>query len=177
MSLHPRAPRIVIADGGRAEAGFVGAAGDCVTCAIAIASGLPYRQVYDRLNELARRERPRGRRQRSSARNGVKRSTYKRLLVDELGATWVSCMSIGSGCTVHLRADELPGGRLVTKVSKHLVAVIDGVVYDTYDPSRGGTRCVYGYYVLPIGAVSDASRGASAVVDPCPSPSDPGQGA
>jgi hypothetical protein len=24
--------------------------------------------------------------------------------------------------------------------------VIDGVVHDTHDPRRGGTRCVYGYY-------------------------------
>jgi len=33
------------------------------------------------------------------------------------------------------------------KVSKHLTAVIDGVMYDTHDPSRGGSRCVYGYYL------------------------------
>jgi hypothetical protein len=24
--------------------------------------------------------------------------------------------------------------------------VIDGVIHDLYDPSRDGTRCVYGYY-------------------------------
>jgi hypothetical protein len=47
---------------------------------------------------------------------------------------------------VHLRAEELPGGRLIVKVSKHVVAVIDGVINDSHDPSRGGTRCVYGYY-------------------------------
>jgi hypothetical protein len=55
-------------------------------------------------------------------------------------------MQIGSGCKVHLRADELPAGRLVVKLSRHLVAVIDGVIHDTYDCSRGGTRCVYGFY-------------------------------
>jgi hypothetical protein len=27
-------------------------------------------------------------------------------------------------------------------------AVIDGVIYDTPDCSRGGTRCVYGYFSL-----------------------------
>jgi len=31
-------------------------------------------------------------------------------------------------------------------LSRHLTTVIDGVIYDTYDPSREGTRCVYGYY-------------------------------
>lgn len=43
----------VVDDGGRAMAGFIGYAGDCVTRAIAIATGLPYRQVYDDLNEIA----------------------------------------------------------------------------------------------------------------------------
>jgi hypothetical protein len=33
-------------------------------------------------------------------------------------------MQIGPGCTVHLRADELPSGRLVVSVSKHLIAAI-----------------------------------------------------
>ena len=38
-------------------------------------------------------------------------------------------------------------GRLIVKVSKHLTSVIDGVINDTYDPSRNATRCVYGYYI------------------------------
>jgi len=55
-------------------------------------------------------------------------------------------MAIGQGCKVHLRAEELPPGRLVVQVSKHVTAVIDGVIYDTHDCSRGGTRCVYGLW-------------------------------
>jgi hypothetical protein len=55
-------------------------------------------------------------------------------------------MQIGSGCTVHLKANELPAGRLVVSVSKHLTAVVDGVIHDTHDCSRGETRCVYGYW-------------------------------
>ena len=58
-------------------------------------------------------------------------------------------MKIGSGCTVHLLADELPKGRLVVSVSKHEVAVIDGEIHDIYDCSRDGSRCVYGYYYNP----------------------------
>jgi hypothetical protein len=57
-------------------------------------------------------------------------------------------MQIGQGCKVHLRADELPPGRLVCNVRHHLVAVIDGVIHDTHDYLRGGTRCVYGYWQL-----------------------------
>lgn len=137
-------------DGGRKEAGFEGAAGDCVCRSIAIASGLSYAEVYGRLNNLAELERPnarkgRARGRRSSARNGVFKSTYVRLL-QELGFKWTPTMQIGSGCKVHLRANELPAGRLVVSCSKHLVAVIDGVIHDTYDPSREGTRCVYGYW-------------------------------
>ncbi len=55
-------------------------------------------------------------------------------------------MSIGSGCQVHLRAKGLPTGRLIVQLSKHVAAVIDGVIHDTHNPSRRGTRCVYGYY-------------------------------
>ncbi len=134
-------------DGGRAAAGFKGEAGDCVTRAIAIATGLPYRAVYDALNEHALRERPskRTRGKRSDARNGIFRKTYDRYL-HSLGWTFHPTMSIGSGCQVHLRAKELPAGRLIVRLSKHVAAVLDGVIHDTHDPSCRGTRCVYGYY-------------------------------
>ena len=42
-------------DGGRAATGFKGKADDCVTRAIAIATELPYQQVYDTLFERTRR--------------------------------------------------------------------------------------------------------------------------
>jgi hypothetical protein len=58
-------------------------------------------------------------------------------------------MKIGSGCQTHLREGELPMGRLIVKTSKHLVAVINGIIHDTADPSREGTRCVYGYWSKP----------------------------
>jgi hypothetical protein len=67
-----------------------------------------------------------------------------------LGWRWVPTMRVGQGCRVHRRAGELPPGRLVVKVSKHLVAVLDGVIHDTYDPGRGGTRYVYGYFQQPL---------------------------
>ena len=51
--------------------------------------------------------------------------------MESLGWKWTPTMQIGSGCTVHLRADELPSGGLVVSVSKHLTAVIDGVIHDT----------------------------------------------
>lgn len=131
-------------DGGRAAAGFKGTAGDCVTRAVAIASGKPYREVYNALGEGCRTERQSTKR---SARDGVhvSRVWFKRYM-ESLGWKWTPTMSIGSGCKVHLRAEELPSGRLVVRVSKHSVAVIDGVIHDTHDCSRDGTRCVYGYW-------------------------------
>jgi hypothetical protein len=56
-------------------------------------------------------------------------------------------MLVGSGCKVHLVANELPMGRLVISVSKHLTAMIDGVIHDVYpNVARGGKRAVYGYW-------------------------------
>ena len=140
------AARFVYDDGGRTAAGFAAKApGDCVTRAMAIATGLDYRWIYDEINALAQCERPRQGHSRSHARSGVYKETWKRLLVD-LGWEWTPTMRIGSGCTVHLCAEELPSGRLIVQVSKHVVAVIDGVIFDTHDPTRDGRRCVYGYF-------------------------------
>lgn len=139
----------VFNDGGRAKAGFKGNADDCVARAVAIVSGRPYAEVYTRLANGNATQRNRGGEKRArSARNGI--TTRRKWFDDymrELGFTWVPTMKIGSGCKVHLRADELPVGRLIANVSRHFVAVIDGVIHDTFDPSRGGTRCVYGYYI------------------------------
>src|SRR3954471_8366021 len=133
-------------DGGRAAAGFKGATGDCVTRSIAIATGTPYREVYDGLTALGKQERIGTRKRgRSHARTGVYRETIKTYLLSN-GWQWTPTMHIGQGCRVHLRADELPRGRLIVSVSRHLTTVIDGVIHDTFDPSRNGTRCVYGYY-------------------------------
>ena len=127
-------------DGGRKAAGFKGETNDCVTRAIAIVTGRDYREVY---NELAERQKQiTG---VKSARNGINKSVRKQYLAD-LGFEWIPTMHVGEGTTVHLRSDELPSGRLIVAVSRHVVAVIDGVIHDTFDPSRGGTRAVYGFH-------------------------------
>ncbi len=140
-----RAIRFVADDGGRAAAGYRGAAGDCLTRAVAIVTGMSYREAYDLVNEVSRAERHREGTRRSAARTGVQKATT-RSLMEHLGLAWTPTMHVGSGCRVHLRADELPAGRLIVRLSKHVAAVIDGTLYDTHDCSRGGTRCVYGYW-------------------------------
>ena len=151
--LVPAAPSnpaaFVYNDGGREAAGYKGRAGDCVCRAVAIAAQLPYQEVYNRLAEgnASQRKSKRTGKQPRSARNGI--YTTRKWFNDymrELGFVWTPTMQIGSGCQVHLKADELPSGRLVCNVSRHSVAVIDGVINDTYDCSREGTRCVYGYW-------------------------------
>ena len=161
QALRPRCVAFVRDDGGRAAAGFKGKTGDCVTRAIAIATGRPYREVYDALwvglstyadshrDRTARRIVRGGGRRGTTPRNGVSRKVYE-LYLKSLGWKWTPTMQIGAGCKVHSVTDELPPGRLIVRLSRHLVAVIDGVVHDTYDCSRAGTRCVYGYYrVVP----------------------------
>ena len=130
-------------DGGRKNAGYQGDAGDCVVRAVSIASGLPYKFVYDRL-ALGNQESGKAK----SARNGVhiKKKWFKDYMIS-LGFKWVATMTIGSGCKVHLKPEELPKGKVIARVSKHCVAVVDGVIRDTYDSSRDGTRCVYGYWI------------------------------
>ena len=49
--------RFVFTDGGRAAAGHKGKVKDCVTRSIAIATGRPYQEVYDALNQLSSLER------------------------------------------------------------------------------------------------------------------------
>jgi len=133
-------------DGGRGAAGFKGSTGDCVVRAICIAAKKPYKEVYDELNHLCKVERLGKRtKSKSNSRTGVYRKTYEKYILS-LGAKWTPCMGIGTGCKVHLKSDELPKGRIITSLSKHLCAVIDGVIHDLNDPSRDGTRCVYGYY-------------------------------
>lgn len=143
--------RFVMNDGGRAKAGYKGYAGDCVCRSIAIASGRPYQEVYDRLakgNAEQRKSRLDTKKGIRSARNGISvRRTWFQDYMRELGFVWHACMKIGTGCKVHLKDGEIPStGRLVLSLSKHYSCVIDGVIHDTDDPSRDGDRCVYGYW-------------------------------
>lgn len=141
-------------DGGRAASGRRGHTGDCVARAVAIAAGLPYEEVYATLaagNAAETRKDMRHNRTSGirSASMGIhtKRDWFKDYM-SSLGFVWTPTMQIGQGCKVHLKADELPKGRLIAALSKHYTAVIDGVINDTGDPSRDGTRCVYGYWQM-----------------------------
>ena len=133
-------------DGGRSKY-FKGRTGDCVCRAICNATGEDYKRIYDLINEISKRERT-GKRKKgtSNARTGCYKYTEKEIIENILGWKWHPTMYIGIGCLTHLTEDELPKGTLIVRLSKHLTCVKDGVLYDTYDCSRGGSRCVYGYW-------------------------------
>ena len=139
--------KVQYTDGGRSAAGYPGRAGDCAVRSIAIATGIPYRQVHEGIMVLAEREGyckhnfP-----KSNPETGVRPVTSGRYL-QSVGFVWVPQMSKGKRCSVHLRKGELPNGRLVVAVSGHLTAVIDGVIHDDHDCGRDGTRCLYGYFI------------------------------
>jgi len=124
-------------DGGRSNYFKATKVGDCGVRALAIASGHDYKECYDLIRKISG----------STPRNGIKREHFHKA-AQQLGAVWTPLMTIGSGCTAHLREGEVPMGKVVCNVSGHFVAVIDGVINDTYDCSREGTRCVYGYWLF-----------------------------
>lgn len=133
--------KFVYADGGRNKYFKAEHVGDCVTRAIANATGLDYKKVYDDLNRITKKKKQRG-----SSRSGIMMEVAKEYIENCLGWTWIPCMKIGTGCKVHVREDDLPNGRLILRLTRHFTCVENGALYDTYDCSRGGTRCVYGYW-------------------------------
>ena len=129
-------------DGGRSEAGYKNSDSDCAVRAIAIATGKTYKEVHKELTEINKFKNQKY----VSARYGNTTMDTIRNYMRYLGWKWTATMGIGSGCKIHLKKEELPSGRIICRVSKHITAVIDGVVHDVYNSSRNGTRCVYGYF-------------------------------
>ena len=145
--------KLKVNDGGRQAAGFKGRTGDCVVRSIAIATGISYQKIYQDLYDANEKFRIKSRsklaksliKKNDSPRTGTHRAVLKKYL-KQLGWKWTPTMFIGQGCKVHLKKEELPNGTLIVSCSKHITVVINGVLNDTYDCSRNGTRCVYGYW-------------------------------
>jgi len=145
--------QLKVDDGGRSAAGYKGKAGDCVVRSIAIVTGMNYQKVYQDLYNANEKFRissktklARSLKQKNdSPRTGTHRVVLKKHL-EKLGWKWTPTMFIGQGCKVHLKKEELPSGILIVSCSKHITVVKNGFLHDTYDCSRNGTRCVYGYW-------------------------------
>lgn len=133
-------------DGGRAAAGFKGKTGDCVARSIAIVTGLPYRDVYDRLAEGNATQRITKKSRKSTAgvrtaRNGISVSRkWFRDWMASLGFHWTPVAAIGKpGC----KTSDFAGRTVIARQRRHYVAIVDGVVNDIWDSSE---RVVYGYW-------------------------------
>ena len=129
-------------DGGRSNY-FKGNVQDCVVRAIAIAEEKDYKEVYDYVNKKLKSY------GLPSVRNkGVPKPITRELLA-EYGWSYIPVMKIGSGCELHLNEDELEHFKdttIIVQVSKHICCIKNGIIQDTFNCSRNGTRCVYGYY-------------------------------
>jgi hypothetical protein len=162
-------------DGGRSRSGVArghkDAVGDCVARAIAIAAQRPYREVHDALiaakvrevatskEAWAKRARHKGGISWFHADYGVTNKEYGPYLAG-LGWKYTSTKELPRGKGVHLRANELPNGRLIVCLPRHLVAVIDGVIHDTGDCSDEGRRRIRGYWACVKGSAARQSPAA-----------------
>lgn len=124
-------------DGGRADAGYKGSAGDCGARAMAIALDLYYQVAYD---ELAQANKDAG--GAKSARNGIMKDVYSKVL-ERHGWVWHPAPKF-VGRKAY--ASDMPQGTVIARMAGHFVCIIDGVVQDTFDCSH---KMVYGFWAKP----------------------------
>ena len=163
-------------DGGRRKSGIARGAnrkdktGDCVTRAIAIATEKPYQDVHDALTVGTVRHVYAGDDDSrypkwdgdsrypkwtkwARRRGGVRAFDPDHGCFDVVYGTYLESLGWSYTSTgskkVRLRADELPRGRLIVRISNHLVAVIDHVIYDTCNSGGAGRVPVKGYWTSP----------------------------
>ena len=125
---------LIYNDGGRAKAGYKGKAGDCVVRAIAIATASDYKEIYN-LVAAANKDFGFGK----SARNGIHKQVSSYVLKN-LGFKWCAAPKfVGRKA----RTYDMPNGIVIAKQAHHLVCVIDGIAFDTFDSTK---KMVYGYW-------------------------------
>ncbi len=131
-------------DGGRSKY-FTEKAEDSVCRTISIATGKDYKEIQRLINAYIKKEELDEQYIKNAPFIVSKEICYK--LLKELGWKWNPCMYFGKGCTTHLKNGELPKkGTFIVSISRQLTCVKDNVIYDIDNPSRDGTRCVYGYW-------------------------------
>jgi hypothetical protein len=155
-------------DGGRSKSGIPSAekkVGDCVARAIAIATQRPYREVHDALvvrsvHHVATDNSSYGKWTRR--KGGIRHFDADHGCADEVYGPYLQSLgwkfTTTKGMKVHLRADALPPGRLIVHLRRHLAAVIDGVIHDTFNCGESGRMPVQGYWTAPA---ADCRRAAA----------------
>lgn len=111
-----------------------GPAGDCAARAMAIALGLDYKVCYD---ELATAHHARtGKR---TARDGIFKDDFSAVMRRH-GWVWHSAPKLDGRKARH---HDMPPGRLIARMARHFVAVIDCDIHDSWDSRH---KMIYGYW-------------------------------
>lgn len=123
-------------DGGRFSSGFVGLAGDCVVRAIAIATGLNYRDIYAEIGKASEK----------TPRNGVRTTVAADFLAarhwrytDRLLRPFTAALLPRGIVIVHLISED-------NRRHGHFCTVINHVIHDTWNPSDDDQLLVAGYW-------------------------------
>ena len=121
-------------DGGRSEAGFKTQT-DCGIRAVAIACDISYKDARGILKKAAKN----GKQGNGQIANGIYKEDLNTAL-ETLGFKWSPAPKFEGRKAKHY---DLPKGKVIARMSKHFVAVIDNVIHDTWDSSE---KMVYGYW-------------------------------
>jgi hypothetical protein len=125
-------------DGGRAKAGFLDKkVDDCTTRAVAIATGLKYRDVLDLQIEADRRT--------SLPFLPFRTKSPEQLLMKWLGWEWTA-LRVQQGETRDV-SHAPRTGRHILRMAHHWSAIVDGEIWDTWDPRL--VTGIYGWWSGP----------------------------
>lgn len=109
--------------------------GDCVIRALTRVTNKEWHEVFDELVPIAR--------EIQCMPNG--KPCYEKYLIENgFEYQGISNKKGTKRPTVDRFAKDHPSGRYVLRVANHLVAVVDGIYYDTWD---SGYKSLYGYWV------------------------------
>lgn len=121
-------------DGGRQAAGFKGKSGDCAVRAVAIATGLSYRDAQKLVKDFAAKGK--------QGNRAISRGVYKEDLdaaLRSIGWVWHKAPTLEGR---KARYSDIHGVAIV-RMAKHYAAVVNGELRDSWDSSN---KMVYGYW-------------------------------
>lgn len=122
-------------DGGRTSSGFKGK-NDCAIRAMAIACDISYCEARNILKESSR--------DGKMGSGAISKGVYKEDLESALSQFGFKRKRAPKFEGRKARYQDIPKGRVVVRMARHFAAVVDGVLYDTFDSSE---KMVYSYWV------------------------------
>lgn len=126
----PRTPssNLVIADGGKKEAGFAGEKNDCTVRAVALACDVPYRDAYLFMQKNGRRK------NKGSYFHSVVMVNNYDILGKQVKPEGI--LAAKGIKTALLRNPKLRKGTWMVHMTHHVAVLKDGVLMDSFDSSR-----------------------------------------